>query len=83
MNKHIQFSGPLARTLFALLIGGGLYGFFGPNRLMGCDGAAADDWVSRNLLCPAFSALIIMSAITLWAVGALWVFSLISDKGQK
>ena len=45
--------------------------------------AAADDWVSRNLLCPAFSALIIMSAITLWAVGALWVFSLISDKNQK
>ena len=83
VSKYIQFSGPFARVFFALLIGGGLYGFFGPNRLMGCDGVAADDWFSRNLLCPSFSALIVMSAITLWAVGALWVFSLVRDKSQK
>ena len=83
MSRYIQFGSPLARILFTLLVGGGLYGFFGPNRQMGCDGAAADDWVNTNLVCPSFSALIIMSAITLWAVGALWVFSLISDKSQK
>jgi len=83
VSKYIQFSGPFARTLFALLVGGGLYGFFGPNRLMGCDGVVADDWFSRSLLCPLFSALIVMSAITLWAVGVLWVFFLVRDKSHK
>ncbi len=83
MSKYIQFSGPFARTLFTLLIGGGLYGFFGPNRLMGCDGVAADDWFSRNVVCPSFSALIVMSAITLCAVAALWVFSFTREKSQK
>ena len=83
MSKYIQFSGSFARTFSALLVGGGLYGFFGPNRLMGCDGVVADGWFSRNLVCPSFSALIVMSAITLWGVAALWVFSLVRDKSQK
>ena len=83
MSKYIQFSGPFARTLFALLVGGGLYGFFGPNRQMGCDGIVARDWFSRNVVCPSFSAVIVMSATTLWAVGAFWVISFARDKSQK
>ncbi len=83
MNKHIQFSDLLFWTFLALFIGGGLYGFLGPDRLMGCDGVVAEDWFSRNVVCPSFSALIIMSAISMWVAGGLWVFFLVRDKCQK
>ena len=41
-----------------ILLGSGLYGFFGPNRLNGCDGLAdPNDWLHANLVCPGFSAM--------------------------
>ena len=86
MSRYIQFGSPLARVLFTLLVGGGLYGFFGPNRQMGCDGVATDSWVNTNLVCPSFSALIVMSSIALCVAAAFWVLSLLlaaRDKSQK
>ena len=86
MSRYIQFGSPFARILFTLLVGGGLYGFFGPNRQMGCDGVATDSWVNTNLVCPSFSALIVMSTIALGAAAAFWALSLLlaaRDKIQK
>ena len=86
VSRYIQFGSPFARVLFTVLVGGGLYGFFGPNRKMGCDGVTADGWVNTNLVCPSFSALIVMSAIALCAAAAFWVLSLLltaRDKSQK
>ena len=86
MSRYIQFGGPFARILFTVLVGGGLYGFFGPNRQMGCDGVATDSWVNTNLVCPSFSALIVMSSIALCVAAAFWVLSLLlaaRDKSQK
>ena len=86
VSRYIQFGSPFARILFTVLVGGGLYGFFGPNRQMGCDGVTADGWVNTNLVCPSFSALIVMSAIALCAAAAFWVLSLLltaRDKSQK
>jgi purine-cytosine permease-like protein len=86
VSRYIQFGSPFARILFTLLVGGGLYGFFGPNRQMGCDGVATDSWVNTNLVCPSFSALIVMSTIALCAAAAFWALSLLlaaRDKIQK
>ena len=86
VSRYIQFGSPFARILFTVLVGGGLYGFFGPNRQMGCDGVTADGWVNTNLVCPSFSALIVMSAIALCAAAAFWALSLLlaaRDKIQK
>ena len=86
VSRYIQFGSPFARILLTVLVGGGLYGFFGPNRQMGCDGVTADGWVNTNLVCPSFSALIVMSTIALCAAAAFWVLSLLltaRDKSQK
>ena len=72
----MRFSGPGARTLVLLLVGGGFYGFFGPHRLMACDGFFSGDWLDRNIVCPAGSALIVMSGVTMWVVAGLWVIAL-------
>ena len=66
MSKFNKFEDLGARMVTAVFVGGGLYGFFGPNRQMGCDGVIGVGryygWISRNLLCPTFSALIYMGS---------------------
>jgi hypothetical protein len=38
VSKFNKFGDLVARVAIAVFVGGGLYGFFGPNRQMGCDG---------------------------------------------
>ena len=56
MSKFNKFEDLGARMVTAVFVGGGLYGFFGPNRQMGCDGVIGVGryygWISRNLFVP-------------------------------
>ena len=87
MSKFIKFEDPLYRVAIAVFVGGGLYGFFGPNRQMGCAGVIGVGryygWFSRNLLCPTFSALIYMVAIALWMAAIFGVLIFVKDKLEK
>ena len=38
MSKFNKFGDLVDRVVIAVFVGGGLYGFFGPNRQMGCAG---------------------------------------------
>ncbi len=87
MSKFNKFGDLVARVAIAVFVGGGLYGFFGPNRQMGCDGVIGVGryygWISRNLLCPTFSALIYMVAIVLWMAAIFGVLIFVKDKLEK
>ena len=87
MSKFNKFEDLGARMVTAVFGGGGLYGFFGPNRQMGCDGVIGVGryygWIHRNLLCPTFSALIYMVAIVLWMAAIFGVLIFVKDKLEK
>lgn len=87
MSKFNKFEDLGDRVVIAVFVGGGLYGFFGPNRQMGCDGVIGVGryygWIHRNLLCPTFSALIYMVAIVLWMAAIFGVLIFVKDKLEK
>ena len=72
--KLVTFNGPSGLIFLLALLGGGLYGFFGPNRLQGCDGLVSpDDRMGTNLVCPGFSAMQYMVAIGLSLAVVFWI----------
>lgn len=72
--KLVTFNGPGGPIFLLVLLGGGLYGFFGPNRLKGCDGFFnPDDWLDTNVVCPGFTAMQNMVAVGLSLAVVFWI----------
>ena len=72
--KLVSFNGPGGAIFLLLLLSGGLYGFFGPNRLRGCDRFFnPDDWLDTHLICPGFTAMQNVVAVCLSLGALLWV----------
>ena len=76
--RLVSFNGPGGPIFLLFLLGGGLYGFFGPNRLEGCDRLLKpDDWMGANLICPGFSAMQYMVAVGLSLAAVFWIVDIV------